>query len=274
MLRKRKSLTTVAVLALAVVSVGAVALAQGTNSGQRGVDVTIPVGGATILHYEEFVLGTNMFTDALSNLGLDGETTFTSDPGEFDNLIGSQSWDCIIAMHSNTSDGSAAFADSFEAYVVGGGRAIYTDWTLNSSGLTSLYDAFEVAGTGAINTASMVTDGDPIWAGVGSPVSFANPGWGIYAYDLSPQGGGIGSGTMDAGGAAVVIGNGRATAFNGFIHDTWASSGDAVTFAENEINGICFGAVPATPGLWPIALLLLLLVPASWILIRRQQNAH
>ena len=57
---------------------------------------------------------------------------------------------------------------------------------------------------------------------------------------LATVGGGVGTGTFPNGDAAVVIGNGGATAFNGNLSDTFSVQADGIMFAENEINEICF----------------------------------
>jgi hypothetical protein len=128
--------------------------------------------------------------------------------------------------------------------VSGGGRAIFTDWRLNFSGLTGLYDAFEVEGTGTENQQPITTDADAIWAGLPSEVDLSNPGWGTWAMGLAAVGGGVGTGTFPNGDAAVVMGNGGATAFNGFLSDTFSQQSEGVQVAANEIIAICLGEAP------------------------------
>jgi hypothetical protein len=195
--------------------------------------------GAPILFFRDEALGDDVFDDALDNLGFGGDVTFTSNRFEFADLLDDQDWGCVIALNQNEPN-TGAFAGALTAYVNGGGRAIFTDWYINSSGEAALYDAFGVAGTGSINQSPITTDGNAIWDGVPAAVGLFNPGWGIYSMGLAAVGSGVGTGTFPNGDSAVVIGNGGATAFNGFLSDTFSVTAEGIQIAENQINEICF----------------------------------
>jgi hypothetical protein len=225
------------------------AMAQDVNAlgpapAQPAPDFVIPdsfAPGDPILFYRDLALGDDVFDDALANLGLGGDVTFTDNPSVFADLLDDQGWGCVIALNQN-GGGSSIFGTALAAYVAAGGRAIFTDWTLNFSGLTALYDAFEVAGTGDANENQqpITTDGNAIWAGVPAVVGLTNPGWRIWSFGLAPVGGGVGTGTFPNGDAAVMIGNGGSTAFNGFLSDTFTVTAEGIQIAENQINEICF----------------------------------
>jgi hypothetical protein len=241
----RRCLILVGALILAMASGNAMAQdvnALGPAPAQPAPDFVIPdsfAPGDPILFFKDFELGDDVFDDALANLGLGGDVTFTSDPAAFADLLDDQDWGCVIALNQNFPV-TATYSAALTAYVSGGGRAIFTDWRLNFSGETALYDAFEVAGTGAQNQQPITTDGNPIWDGVPANVGLTNPGWGIWSMGLAPVAGGVGTGTFPNGDAAVMIGNGGNTAFNGFLSDTFAVTAEGIQIAENQIEEICF----------------------------------
>ena len=208
--------------------------------------------GAPILFFKDFEVGDDVFDDALVNLGLGGDVTFTSDATDFANRLDDQDWGCVIALQQNFGQ-TAAFAAPLAAYVGGGGRAIFADWTVNFSGQAALYNAFEVAGTGDANgnQTPITTDANPIWSGVPAVVNLFNPGWGRWSFGLAAVGGGVTTGSFPNGDGAVVVGNGGATAFNGFLSDTFSNKAEGVQIAENEINEICFPVIPVSVDIRP-----------------------
>jgi hypothetical protein len=233
------------------------ALMQPAQAQQNALDPTVtskapPVfeagpeslaSGAPILFFRDDAMGDDVFDDALANLGLAGDVTFTSSAADFSDRLDDQDWGCVIALQQNHPL-TAAFAAQLAAYVGGGGQAIFTDWTVNFSGQAALYNAFEVAGTGNGNQTPITTDANPIWSGVPAVVNLFNPGWGIWSFGLAPVGGGVTTGSFPNGDGAVVVGNSGATAFNGFLSDTFSNKAEGVQIAENEINEICFPVIP------------------------------
>jgi hypothetical protein len=242
-LNKLTTIAALVLLSLATFSVSA--QAQNAVNPKAGA-VKAPVFAAPallapagpILFFKDSEQGDDVFDDALDALGLGGDVTFAGDAGTFAELLGSQDWGCVIALNQNNR-ATATFAAGLTAHVSGGGRAIFTDWTINSSGQTALYDAFGVAGTGTTNQEPITTDGHPFWTGVPSEVSLANPGWGIWTMGLATVGGGAGTGTFPNGDSAVVVGNGGATAFNGFLSDTFSLQAEGIQVAVNQISEIC-----------------------------------
>ena len=220
-------------------------MAAGTNAldssvAQPTFDAPVALApGPPILFYKDFEVGNDVFDDALANLGLAGDVTMTADAVAFSDMLDDQDWACVIALNQNFPN-TATFAAALTAYVGGGGSAIFTDWTVSFSGEAALYNAFEVAGTGANNQQPITTDGNPLWAGLPAAVGLTNPGWGTWSMGLATVGGGVGTGTFPNGDAAVVMGNGGATAFNGYLSDTFGVQAEGILFAENEINEICF----------------------------------
>jgi hypothetical protein len=195
--------------------------------------------GGPILFFKDSEQGDDVFDDALDNLGLGGDVTFVTDAAAFAGELEGEDWGCVIALNQNFG-ATDEFAAELTSYVNGGGRAIFTDWTINSSGEAALYDAFGVEGTGNTNLSPITTDGNAIWEGVPSEVGLTNPGWGTWSMGLAAVGSGVGTGTFPNGDAAVVIGNGGATIFNGFLSDTFDTQSEGIRVAENQIAEICF----------------------------------
>ena len=208
--------------------------------------------GLPVLFFRDHVLGDGVFDDALTNLaselGLD--VTSTNDAATFTDKLDDQDWACVIALNQNMY-GTSLFATQLTDYVNNGGRAIFADWTLNSSGETDLYSAFEVAGTGNENQTPITTDAHSVWSGVPASVSLSNPGWFHWSFGFPAVSGGVPTGTFPNGDAAIVIGNNGATAFNGFLSDTFSNHAEGVQIAENEINAICFPTIPVAIDIKP-----------------------
>ena len=220
-------------------------MAVGTNAldssvAQPTFDAPVALSpGPPILFFMDLEVGDGVFDDALANLGLSGDVTFTADAATFGDMLDDQDWACVIALNQNFP-ATASFAAALTTHVGGGGHAIFTDWSLSFSGQAALYNAFEVAGTGSENMQPITTDGNPLWAGLPAAVGLSNPGWLTWSMGLATVGGGVGTGTFPNGDAAVVMGNGGATAFNGPLSDTFTNQAEGILFAENEINEICF----------------------------------
>ncbi len=241
MQRRRHSCIAHTTAALAAATLSCAAIADSQNAiapapPQTSVLIEGEATSGAVLFYKDHEVGDDVFDDALSGLGI--SPTFTSDPASFAQLIGSQSWDCIIAAQQNWSD-TSMFASQLSSYVEGGGHAILTDWTLDA-GLAS---SFGASYTGGSNETLIATDGHPVWAGLPADVSLSNPGWGIFSMGLSATTG-IPTGSFPFIGNAVVEGNDGRTLINGFLSDTFANHSEGVRVATNEIEFCLDGAAP------------------------------
>ncbi len=197
----------------------------------------------TILLYKDGEMGDDVFDDALDEFGLSGEVAFTADDSEFLTLLGGQDWNCVIVLNQSTS--SSPIASNIVNYVKPPpdeiqipGRAILTDYGI-AYGNSPLYTAFNAMGAGSQNDTPITSGLDPIWIGVTDPIDLVNSGWNIFSFGLTALAGGVETGTFANGDAAVVIGNNRHTAFNGFFSDTFADHEEGVRLAKNQIIEIC-----------------------------------
>jgi PEP-CTERM motif len=200
------------------------------------LSVTVACGAQAapqVLYWPDLVLGTDCTPAALSSLGI--TPTTASNEADFITKLNAGGWDlAILDVQDLPETGAQAALDS---YVVGGGKAIYTDWTQNNGAAA----AFDAAFTGNTNQTSMTVSGG-LAAGITNPVTLSNPGWGVFSMGLSPLPGGSSSATFANSDAAIVIGNGGHTIINGFLNDTIANP-PCQQLYENEISSV-LGASP------------------------------
>ena len=103
-------------------------MAVGTNAldssvAQPTFDAPVALSpGPPILFFMDLEVGDGVFDDALANLGLSGDVTFTADAATFGDMLDDQDWACVIALNQNVFGGAAAFAGPLATYVGGGGR--------------------------------------------------------------------------------------------------------------------------------------------------------
>jgi hypothetical protein len=144
-------------------------------------------------------------------------------------------------------------------YVNGGGKVVMSFWYLN--GEPALASAFDVSVAGSFsiprnvyawdashpifNSPSAVGDltaWSDLWAYDGNALNPINGAQGLAGFTTSPS----------AGEAAIVLGNGGRTIYNGFLFDEFSDS-DGIPLVANEIAYL-LGAAPVVPA--PGALLL------------------
>jgi hypothetical protein len=144
-----------------------------------------------------------------------------------------------VVVYANQDFGPpAGDLAALNAYVAGGGHVILDDWTQDGS-----FNGGETY-TGN-NDLSTLTLGPQFSAGVSSPITVVNPGWGIFTMGMS---GGTSAGHFENGDSAIVIGNGGHTIVNGFLNDTVASQ----RLYANELGSFS-GGVPE-PATWALML--------------------
>jgi hypothetical protein len=101
------------------------------------------------------------------------------------------------------------------AFVAGGGKAIYADWSGNSA----LAAQFGAGFTGNNNN-NAVTILDPAF---GPNQTLTNPGWGTFSTGLTALPGSTVAATFGNGDGAIVLGNGGRSIVYGFLNDTPSS---------------------------------------------------
>ena len=182
-----------------------------------------------VLVFEDYVVGTSAIPGALTLWGGCGTCTTTTDTGTFNTLLVAGGWDLVIYAEQDTGEYSASAAE-LTAYINAGGRLIGQTWL--TGGLDGLLQASHVSSNGNVIT----TDGNAVFAGLGSTISLSNPGWGIYSQGWSPVGGAVGIGTFSSGGSAIILGNGGRTYLNAGLTDTYSPTSDGSRLIANEIG--------------------------------------
>ncbi len=185
---------------------------------------SVPVAAEAqdILYCRDSIAGTDAMEGALADYVAAHPTATVTTHLEDGSLagceasIGSTSYDLVIVA----VQGSGPYpTPSFDAYVTGGGRAIFTDWTREASH-SALFDA---SYTGEIN-ATTLTVLAPHDAGVTpNPVTLANPGWGTFSMTLAPDVGATSIASLGTGSGAVLSASGN-TIINGMLFDTGAAN--------------------------------------------------
>lgn len=191
------------------------------------------LSAGNILVYEDYLVGTSAVPGALALWGGCGTCTTTSDSGTFNSLLTGGGWDVVIYAEQ----GSGVFASSateLANYVSGGGKLIGQTW------LTGGLDALLEASSAGQNGDTITTDGNPVFAGLGGTISLVNPGWGTFSQGWTAVGGGVGIGSFNSGGSAIISGNGGRTFMNAGLTDTYSPGSDGERLIANEI-GILLG---------------------------------
>jgi len=183
----------------------------------------------TVLYRVDFSVGTDRMASAISSLGY----TVTTTAGDLSAFTLS---DYDIVVYANQNDGlPGSDVTALENHVAGGGKLIFTDWT--SSGLFNLGGGF----TGNTNE-DEVTVGALFATGLGNPLTLTNPGWGVFSTGLFATTASI-EGTFGNGEAAILLGNGGRTIWNGFLFDT-------VDTDQLFVNQLTYLAVIPEPATW------------------------
>jgi len=183
---------------------------------------------------------------ALGNLSL-GYTVGTG--STFNTLLGGGSWDLVVVdCPSNTPGSWTPLID----YIDGGGKAIMSFWMLE--GVPALAAAFDVSMTGTYGTPENVYAWNASHAIFTTPYvvgdltawhdHWADDGDHLTAINGAQELAGF-SGSPSAGMAAIVLGNGGRTLYNGFLFDAMDDP-DGVNLVANEITYL-LGATPVIP---------------------------
>ncbi len=203
--------------------------------------VAIPASAQNILYYNDYNVGTDSMSAALTALPVMYTVTTASGTGDFATRLAGGGYDLAIFFEQNSygSGYDAAYA-ALATFIGGGGAAIADDWTRNAGHSA----AFGAGFTGVNNQTSItVTDVD-LAAGVSNPVSLYNPGWGVFSTGLN---GGTSAALFGNGDSAIVVGNGGKTIFNGFLSDTFVDGATGVQLYTNEITYVLGDRVPGGP---------------------------
>jgi hypothetical protein len=190
----------------------------------------------TALYRVDYVIGTDYIASALSNLGY--ATTTISGDLSAETL---SNYDVVVYANQDTN---VPFGDlaSLNSFIGSGGKVLYTTYSDEAPNLG--------ATESGVQNLNSFTVGSQFSAGITGPLSVVSTGWGTYSLGLTPSAGGTAAGSFDEVNAAIVIGNGGRTVWNGFLSDTVASS----QLYQNELSYLVSGggAVPE---------------PANWVML-------
>ncbi|MCL4806639.1 MAG: hypothetical protein KJ062_02415 [Thermoanaerobaculia bacterium] len=158
--------------------------------------------------------------------------------GDFLTQLTGGSW-ALVVMDYPSNHPSGDWQTALAAYVTGGGRAILTGW--DAGALGSLAPVFGVT-LGATHDALTFQrwDSHPLFASpnvVPATMAPAGDDWGDNGFYLTASAGSAAAGftpAPTAGQAAIVVGNGGLTIWNGFLFDDYFPA-DADTDGENDI---------------------------------------
>jgi hypothetical protein len=191
--------------------------------------------------------------DALDALGYSYTTASSS---TFTSQLNSGSYDFVVMDYPSTRP-SGAWESAISSYVSAGGMGVFSYWDFDSS--STYQGAMDCTVSSSISSPVTLYSWDathPIWNGVYTPPTTMTPSgdsWGDNGDRLRP-----GSGTTAVGGystsssttnAAIVIGNGGNTIYNGFLYDDFPLDSDSdgtkdmVELLANEIEYLISGGV-------------------------------
>jgi len=205
-----------------------------------------PAQSAAVLYWADAVLGTDAMSAALAASG--HSVTTASSESQFVTQVGAGGWDLVVFMNQNTTNASAQTA--ITSWVTAGGAAIFADWTRTATTAA----AFDAVYTGGVNQTSMTVTSPALAAGMTTnPITLANPGWGVFTMSMDDVPlGGLSAAIFADSRDAIVVGNGGRTIVNGFLNDTFGSTGatfqSGVTLYSNELSLVLGAAQVPEPG--------------------------
>jgi hypothetical protein len=197
------------------------------------VAATSASAAGSLLYRNDLTLGTDYLGAAIAASSYSVTTT----NGDLSSFTLS-SYDVVVYANQDFPAPGGDIA-ALNAYIAGGGHVIQDDWFRDGS------FAGGESYTGALNL-NTLTLGPQFSAGIVSPLSVTNAGWGIFSMGMS---GGVSAGSFENGDTAIVVGNGGRTIVNGFLSDAVHSQ----QLYTNELNSFSSGAVPE-PATWAMML--------------------
>lgn len=193
------------------------------------VGVASRADAAAILYFNDSVIGPDRMAEALAAVSGTHTVTTAGSVVDFATQLTGGGFDLAIFFQQNFPGFDSAYA-ALGTHIAGGGAAIGTDWTQNNAHAAVFGAAFS---TGSNHSSFNVTDA-ALGFGLANPVNLTNPGWGTFSMDLS--GGTSAAAWIGDPDAAIVIGNGGRTIFNGFLSDTFVDGAEGRQLFINEIN--------------------------------------
>jgi hypothetical protein len=232
-----------------------------------------------VLVYDQSVNNNNAENGILS-LGI---TPTLATSSNFNTLLTGGVWDLVVVDAPSTVPTTASGKwTPLIAYIAGGGKAMMSFWDLDNdsgNGDPLLAAAFEVSVNTSINTPASVfrwNAGHPIFNNpnvTGDITSFSDT-WADDGDRLNVLGSATGLAGFTAGvtggQAAIVLGNGGRTLYNGFLWDEMGTT-QGPNLVANEARFLLDGAAVPEPG--SLAMLGGLGLSAVGVVIRRRRSA-
>ncbi|HVN74806.1 MAG TPA: hypothetical protein VMT19_00715 [Thermoanaerobaculaceae bacterium] len=202
-----------------------------------------------------------------------GYSCTTGNSSNFVTLLTGQQWNLVV-MDLPSTEPTGDWQTPLAAHIAAGGSAIQTGW--DASDFTTLAASFEVTLGATHNPLTLYRwNGSTLFITprpVPNPLAWIDDSWGDNGFYLTATGSAVEAAGFVAsptpGQAAIVIGNGGRTIFNGFLFDDYypgdANSdgiADAVELVENEMASALGAGIQPIPtldaaGLAVLALLL------------------
>ncbi|MEK7429980.1 MAG: PEPxxWA-CTERM sorting domain-containing protein [Pseudomonadota bacterium] len=203
-----------------VLLASAMALAVSTFAGAADAAVNI-------LYRVDHTNGVDYVAQALNN-GAYNVTTTSGDLSGYNLSF----YDIVVYLNqdSNVPGGDVGRLDS---YINSGGKLIFNTWQAGHPSLGGDY--------GGKNNNDTLNVGAVFDAGIGSPLSITKAGeWDTFSSSLIPTSATIAA-TYSDGTAAILLGNGGRTIWNGFLNDSVASSqlyGNQLSYLAGAISAV------------------------------------
>lgn len=203
-----------------------------------------------VLYYTDYNVGTSVLPSAVTALqalrpGVTADAA--SSQADFNARLASGNYD--LAIFGEQSNGIyAGSAASLTAFLGAGGRIIGATWM--DDGLRSLLGA---SGVTSRNGTSLAGSG-ALFAGLTSPVSLSNPGWGTFAQGYTLAAGSTCLATLSSGGCGAVLGSGGRTLLLSPLFDSYASTATGAHVVANGAS-LLLGHPSTVPEPGTVALL-------------------
>ncbi|MDY0040416.1 MAG: C13 family peptidase [Desulforhabdus sp.] len=193
-----------------------------------------------VLYFCDYNFGNNWFPRALSQLGLD--YTVATSYADFESKLSAGRYDLVILLMHNFGPGGTrpTSLPNFEAYLSGGGRAIFTDWYRDPR-YAPYFGITYVGGPGTsdlngANDNSVNVTSPFLSSSTGSTMLLTNPGWSIFSVGMNLNG--ASKAASYAHNGYVAIAYTPKTIINGPLKDTFADDDQGLALAKAEISRV------------------------------------
>lgn len=138
--------------------------------------------GDSVLFYQDASRGTDTYALALDAVTELGSVTRAPSVDALVSALEQGGWDLVVVTQQDGSSGASLVFDApLAAWICGGGRAILSDFRMQSTSAAETLACAGAAFDGSTNWGTMTSTG-ALFEG---SLSSTNPGWGIWTYGLS-----------------------------------------------------------------------------------------